>query len=1565
MFLFVSIIVSLLPVCSPTACAVGNTEVHEFEVRVSGFTCYGIDIAGGVYVDTGNVWNHSLVYYRAEPEPRYMYRQREEWYISKKFNDVEYELKFAGCQTTPQTVQELAEDTEFRCDIAMVCGEEVRWNPQGSLEAALLTRCACSTQFVRTNDGSGVCVECPRGSYKLLLEVGESGCRTCPANSDTLNASFGIDGCGCNAGYMGPNTGGFVGPIGKCTKCDLGKYKPDTGAGPCIKCASDLHPLHNAFAVENAVLNCNVCQISFAWNAQTQQCDPCASDEFNNEAGDSVCFKCVATPPFVPLTDSMMVWHKFDQDPPAWGPGIRPRYQNRGMIYDSSGRDSHGYFVWNVFAYGQPRDPLNREFFVQGDASLSSSSGHPVVLGSMWLGVDTSILFYFRCVPGGHSEMLFMPVHWGIHFAITRKGNGLQFLFVHDHVPRTYFVTDGHEAGGFQNFKWYHLAWVMEGSRNRWSIYIDGERIPVPLDNPWQPYRDLPYMNNRVRGGGQIDDFRIYHRGLTAREVQTVHKQRDPYEVCGATESNGTTCPRLCRVHAGYELTPSGANTKPCPANSYQDGWGVHCVPCPLGTSTNATGNENMAACECDPGYAREISDQGKCELCESGKFKAAHGTAPCTTCAANEFSDPGSLQCGCNAGYTGIPLTSCQACAAGTYKNSTGSAACLSCEKYRSSPVGSREKLDCTCIHGYMGFDDGTCASSHTCPLHADKPWGALRTLCRCNAGYTGYDMHGPCVGCDVGKFKDTKGTDLCKSCSPDSNTVTTGNAFQVSCGCNAGSTGNNGEQCTKCGVGKYKHDPGPEPCTFCPSGTVSALGSTMLEECICDLGFTGPGGLACTACVQGKYKEYAGAGECTPCDRFSDSQSNSRSRLDCICDQGYRRNDVDAMLPDTQADVAERKTGLAGWRLVRFMPQRESSATWYRMCDLLQGFITVGVAYDNTTDWTIPFGEFDQFLFGTYDLAHWLLVPKSSTIAFSAYGDNDRPVISSSVNPYPHSANMIIGIELPGEHRPAIYLTQSFNEKTVMYKEGIGGGNAHAHMTLSNGGMGVWVRHSNPAWCRICAANTYKIDIRAAVCSDCPAGSRAAAGSTSRLACICRAGYIGPPGGPCVACAGGTYQPQDGAQLCLRCAQYAISLPASVLCQCSAGSVGPDNGACITCPVNTFARVPGSSSCQTCPENTTSSAGSFRCRCHTYLHGTGTHEMPPIPKTPLVFDVPRIPLGIHPWLYRTEYEYALPPGYNKVSVMARNYRAENGASVALTGVALRGHTAITPTNGASVALTGVVLQNFAVGGQQRCGTATIVTTDYNPGDSLRVTENWHAFWEELYIVVALEARGTDSAVEPVDCIDCPPGYFVFRQFFGWNSSTKDVAQAQYANETCMACPVDTYNPSSVSGFCYSCPPDTHAPAASSDKKDCKCRGARAGDAGLMGPGGGPCQACPAQHYKAQSGGGWCDRITDASKSVSFPHALGTPVRSILARGFRGSWLPGDQVHVQQGGRRGTNDVILTYSTGTAHTDYHHWTPPNMQPLLRLHDTFRFYIPSSTLLQINASESGFALRAA
>jgi len=233
----------------------------------------------------------------------------------------------------------------------------------------------------------------------------------------------------------------------------------------------------------------------------TQECDKCASDEFNNKAGDSMCFKCIATPEYIPLQDDMVVWYKFDQEPAAWGPllpggpwfqrGQGPGHHNKGLLFESSVHKRHGWFIWNIHAKHphNDRDTLNRQLFLQGDASFSGTSGHAAHLGGWWMGVDSTIIFFFRYDrhSNGGRRLLNMQVHNGISFAIIRSGETL--IFRHEHG--TWFETRGH--GGFKEDLWYHLAWVQQGSRTRWAIYVNGKRVPMILNAPTQPFRTKPY----------------------------------------------------------------------------------------------------------------------------------------------------------------------------------------------------------------------------------------------------------------------------------------------------------------------------------------------------------------------------------------------------------------------------------------------------------------------------------------------------------------------------------------------------------------------------------------------------------------------------------------------------------------------------------------------------------------------------------------------------------------------------------------------------------------------------------------------------------------------------------------------------------------------------------------------------------------------------------------------------------------------------------------------------------------------------------------------------------------
>ena len=282
--------------------------------------------------------------------------------------------------------------------------------------------------------------------------------------------------------------------------------------------------------------------------------------------------------------------------------------------------------------------------------------------------------------------------------------------------------------------------------------------------------------------------------------------------------------------------------------------------------------------------------------------------------------------------------------------------------------------------------------------------------------------------------------------------------------------------------------------------------------------------------------------------------------------------------------------------------------------------------------------------------------------------------------------------------------------------------------------------------------------------------------------------------------------------------------------------------------------------------------------------------------------------------------YSATLPSGYNKVSVIARNYKPDEPVDINLNG------------NAVVKAWT----RPFA-----RCDETTIATTSFNPGDTLLVNnrENRGQSVSDIYIKLEEEPR------DFVDCITCPAGYFL---------SSDD--------GTCVSCMVNTYNPEPRGVICIACPVNTRALAASSALTDCKCKGEEFGVSGLTGPDGGPCHACASGYYKSVIGSWSCDKEIDPrnNTAMSFQHAINTPLRHILARGFRGNWRIGDQVRIYRNGRPRVNDVMLTYSneTGTGS-----WSPSNINPLLRLDNTFRFDVHTNILMQINVAESGFTLR--
>jgi hypothetical protein len=155
----------------------------------------------------------------------------------------------------------------------------------------------------------------------------------------------------------------------------------------------------------------------------------------------------------------------------------------------------------------------------------------------------------------------------------------------------------------------------------------------------------------------------------------------------------------------------------------------------------------------------------------------------------------------------------------------------------------------------------------------------------------------------------------------------------------------------------------------------------------------------------------------------------------------------------------VVEQKTGVSGWRLVRFLPP--TATAWHPVNDNLAGTTTYGTAYNYTNAWSIPFGTFDEFCFGTLNLQYWMRITKTAAIGATYEGAN-RSIISSSFSSTPYTALQ--------------YYRAGNPEDPWMSIKDHGTGGAAAQIvygensTIANtpllipvdGGMGVWVRNS-----------------------------------------------------------------------------------------------------------------------------------------------------------------------------------------------------------------------------------------------------------------------------------------------------------------------------------------------------------------------------------------------------------------------------------------------------------------------------------------------------------------------
>ena len=506
-----------------------------------------------------------------------------------------------------------------------------------------------------------------------------------------------------------------------------------------------------------------------------------------------------------------------------------------------------------------------------------------------------------------------------------------------------------------------------------------------------------------------------------------------------------------------------------------------------------------------------------------------------------------------------------CTVCAGGTYKHALGDEACTECPVNSDSDDNADALTDCTCNLGYIGPAGGPCVA--------------------CVAGKYRSDVNtNICVGCPVGKYNELDASfDVgdCQQCPTNTNTYSDGSGSSLDCVCNAGyeASRNNGDDsytCTACAAGFYSLASNSSACAACGSGTYSTATAATTAN-------------VCTECPDGQYNVDTGKSECSLCptstwqDLFAPNTkanpceacptNSSHSELgtvdihDCVCHAGY-------------------------YKVQNTFGRRLLTITVFTCEVCLAGDFCPG---DNSiTDCPVN---------------HWSYAGSAQCTECAA---NSQGIVSQGLTT-PEQCQCIAGFEGNYDNLCTECPTGMFQELDYTYDT--------LQLNLRAG-----ITEDSPAvpvTCQYCPEDTFCHLLGSNVCFDCPANSESGVGSDEQTDCVCKAGFVGPNGGPCEPCPVGFFCPGGTqATLCRLNSNSTIGVSTQAECLCNPGwySVGagtncrkcepdkycPGDQALISCANNSFS-PPGAASASACWCNEGMWRGCITLENGTRLDSTG----------------------------------------------------------------------------------------------------------------------------------------------------------------------------------------------------------------------------------------------------------------------------------------------------------------------------------------------------------------------
>ena len=629
-----------------------------------------------------------------------------------------------------------------------------------------------------------------------------------------------------------------------------------------------------------------------------------------------------------------------------------------------------------------------------------------------------------------------------------------------------------------------------------------------------------------------------------------------------ATSAVGSPSEEYCYCEAGFAQV-NGTD------------WCALCNPGKYNTQLARTACSNCTVGLFAAGYGSKGPDS--CFACPAGLW-SPEGSPDCKMCPVNSAAPAGSgsiSNCICDAGYTGPNGGPCLPCESGKYKAANGSAACTPCAFGSDSASG---QTACTCTERFY-------ANGSAClPKYA-----TLQGVFQCNVGYTGPNGTGPCVECAVGTYKNALGSVACTSCpagqyQPELAAISASSC--ITCAADTFSNVSASAACTACPAG-FKALPGTTTVQDCCGLNSSPQNITICtiinQDPLSSILATSPAYLMTSAeawdAANSRFTDLSGNGRHGALVGGTVSvgsvTGNGASRSMPYV-QGTTSTSISwpsASIPSTFTICSiTRYSGTTNRRILQC-----SNLNW------MHGH------WNGNAGATHYHGQAATEWYSISPNTNWAVVCGRNIWTAGSAGVIANGVVTCTACGGVGNGNLAIN---QGDSREfgdwqlsRLYVwnghlsNADFAEasaKLNSYVAGVQSLNCVPSIGCScNTGYTGPDTGASKGQCAMCSAGTYKSTNGSAACTSCPANANSSAGSMSVTACSCNPRYTGPDVGPCVACEAGKFKNASGPAVCDVCPVNTYS---------ANGAFG-----CITCPAGFQSAAGSREVADCCDPNTT----------------------------------------------------------------------------------------------------------------------------------------------------------------------------------------------------------------------------------------------------------------------------------------------------------------------------------------------------------------------------------------